>query len=58
MFYLTFPKTRMKRRWEVVLMLCLLFFAGNAIQSYAEGMNLMALALSLLAVNSILYKKL
>lgn len=58
MFYLTFPKTRMKHRWEVVLMLCLLFFAGNAIQSYAEGMNLMALALSLLAVNSILYKKL
>lgn len=58
MFYFTFPKARMKYRWEVVLMLCILFFAGNAIQSYAEGMNIMALALSLVALNNVLYKKL
>lgn len=56
MFYLAFPKTKLKYRWHIVFALCLAFFAGNAIQSYAEGMNVMALALSFVAISNILMK--
>lgn len=52
-FYFTFPKTKFKWRWMCVLILCLLFFLGNVIQSYADGMNIMALALFLIAADNI-----
>lgn len=53
-FYFTFPKTKLKCRWMCILILCLMFFLGNAIQSYAEGVNIMALALCLIAADNIL----
>ncbi|MBQ0072569.1 MAG: DUF4105 domain-containing protein [Prevotella sp.] len=53
MLYFTFPKTRFKYRWHTVMALCTLFFLGNAIQSYAEGINIMALALSIVSIRHI-----
>lgn len=57
LFYLTLPKARWKYRWHAVLILCICFFVGNAIQSYAEGINVMALTLCLVAMKNILWEK-
>lgn len=48
---LAFPKLRWKYCWHVVLACCIAFFLGNAIQCYAEGMNVLALGLTIIALN-------
>ena len=44
-FYLMSPWTKWKHRWNVALVMVILFFVGNIFQSYAEGMNILALSL-------------
>jgi hypothetical protein len=39
------PWTKLKQRWNVALVMVILFFVGNIFQSYAEGMNILALSL-------------
>ena len=39
------PWTKWKHRWNVALVMVILFFIGNIFQSYAEGMNILALSL-------------
>ena len=39
------PWTKWKHRWNVTLVMVILFFIGNIFQSYAEGMNILALSL-------------
>lgn len=53
MFTLISPKACRKYGWHVVLALCLLLFAGNLLQDYAEGVNIVACALSMVSVNRI-----
>ena len=43
--YLMSPWTKWKHRWNVALAMVVLFFFGNIFQSYAEGMNILALSL-------------
>ena len=43
--YLMSPWTKWKHRWNVALVMVVLFFIGNIFQSYAEGMNILALSL-------------
>lgn len=50
--FITLPVLHIKWRWHFMLIMLLLFFAGNAIQSYADGMNIMALALLLIVANN------
>lgn len=52
---LMLPRLRFKWKWHIVLVCIILFFTGNAIQSYAEGMNIMALALLVLAIKGLLF---
>lgn len=54
MFWLLFPKARWRYRHHTVAVLCLLFFLGNIVQTYAEGMNIMALALFLYSAKGII----
>lgn len=49
-----FPKLHFRWRWHIVAGCCVVFFLGNAIQSYAEGMNIVALALLLYAAYGLL----
>ena len=39
------PWTKWKHRWNVALVMVVLFFLGNIFQSYADGMNIWALSL-------------
>ena len=43
--FLCSPWTKWKHRWNVALVMVVLFFIGNIFQSYAEGMNILALSL-------------
>ena len=43
--FLMSPWTKWKHRWNVALVMVILFFVGNIFQSYAEGMNILALSL-------------
>ncbi len=43
--FLMSPWTKWKHRWNVALVMVVLFFIGNIFQSYAEGMNILALSL-------------
>lgn len=51
------PQRWLKWRWEVMLGFIILFFLGNAIQSYAEGMNIMALALLMIVLTNIAFER-
>ena len=44
--FLMSPWTKWKHRWNVALVMVVLFLFGNIFQSYAEGMNILALSLS------------
>lgn len=55
---LAFPKILRGWRWKIVLFFTLAFFAGNAIQSYAGGMNAVASALFILALTNLKFEKL
>ncbi len=47
------PAVRVRYRWQVVVTFLALFFLCNIVQSYAEGMNIMALSLLLLALTNL-----
>ncbi len=51
------PRQYIKWRWEAMLLFVVLFFIGNAIQSYAEGMNIMALALLMIVLTNITFER-
>ena len=51
---LAIPTRKMKYRWHIVAASLLLFFIGNVVQDYAEGVNILALGLFLLALNCII----
>jgi len=55
--FLAFPKLRFVWRQHVMLTFIALFFIGNAIQSYAEGMNIMALSLLVIVVTDLLFER-
>lgn len=55
--FLMYPRLRLRWRYHVVYLCIALFFAGNAIQSYAEGMNVMALSLLIIVTNSLLFER-
>lgn len=44
------PWTKWKYRWHTAIIMLGLFFAGNIIQSYADGMNILALSLLIRAI--------
>ena len=48
-FLTAFPRRKNLRGWAVMAVALILFFAGNALQQYAEGVNVLALALSVIA---------
>lgn len=54
LYVLTFPKLRWKYGYTVVALLMVVFFVGNLIQCYAEGMNVMACILFIIALDHIL----
>ena len=56
-FYLMSPWTKWKHRWKVALAMVVLFFLGNIFQTYAEGMNILALSLLVRIFNRINYKE-
>ena len=43
--FLMSPWTKWKHRWNLALVMVVPFFLGNIFQSYAEGMNILALSL-------------
>ena len=45
-FVTAFPRKNNLRGWSIMAAVLILFFAGNAIQQYAEGVNVLALSLS------------
>ena len=49
--FFMYPRLRFKWRWHLMLLSIALFFMGNAVQSYAEGANIMAFALLVYALN-------
>lgn len=55
--YLISPWTKWKHRWNMALVMVVLFFFGNIFQSYAEGMNILALSLLVRIFNRINYKE-
>lgn len=56
-FLIIVPRQYLKWRWNVMLLFIVLFFVGNAIQSYAEGMNIMALALLMIVLTNIAFER-
>lgn len=50
LFFLAFPMKKWSWRSHVIVACILLFFIGNIVQCYAEGMNVMAVALLLMAI--------
>ncbi len=54
---LMYPRWRIRWRYHVVYACIALFFAGNAVQSYAEGMNIMALSLLLIVTNNFVFER-
>ena len=55
--FLMSPWTKWKHRWNVALAMVILFLFGNIFQSYAEGMNILALSLLVRIFNRINYKE-
>ena len=56
--FLMSPWTKWKHRWNVALVMVILFFIGNIFQSYAEGMNILALSLLVRIIsNRLKYKE-
>ena len=55
--FLMSPWTKWKHRWNLALVMVVLFFLGNIFQSYAEGMNILALSLLVRIFNRINYKE-
>lgn len=55
--FLMSPWTKWKHRWNVALAMVVLFLFGNIFQSYAEGMNILALSLLVRIFNRINYKE-
>ncbi len=56
--FLMSPWTKWKHRWNVALVMVVLFFIGNILQSYAEGMNILALSLLVRIIsNRLKYKE-
>ena len=55
--FLMSPWTKWKHRWNVALGMVVLFLFGNFFQSYAEGMNILALSLLVRIFNRINYKE-
>jgi len=53
---LAFPKLKWQHGYTVIAIMLVLFFVGNTIQQYAEGMNIMALSLSLITLKHFLPK--
>lgn len=45
-FLTAFPRKNNLKGWGIMAVVLILFFAGNAIQQYAEGVNVLALSLS------------
>ena len=56
--FLMSPWTKWKHRWNAALVMVVLFFIGNIFQSYAEGMNILALSLLVRIIsNRLKYKE-
>lgn len=56
--FLMSPWTKWKHRWNVALVMVVLFFIGNIFQSYADGMNILALSLLVRIIsNRLKYKE-
>ena len=55
--FLMSPWTKWKHRWNVALVMVILFFVGNIFQSYAEGMNILALSLLVRIISNRLKRK-
>lgn len=52
---LMFPRLHYRWKWHIVMFCIFLFYVGNVVQTYAEGMNIMASSLLLLALKGLLY---
>ena len=57
LFFLAFPMKKWSWRSHVIVACILLFFIGNIVQCYAEGMNVMAVALLLMVIKVKAIKK-
>lgn len=57
LYVLAYPRLKWKHGYVVVALLVVLFFAGNLVQHYAAGMNVMAYTLFLIALGHILQYK-
>jgi cell wall-associated NlpC family hydrolase len=53
LFWLAWPKCRVQRRWEIILGCVVLFLVLGLVQSYAEGVIMLACALGCLALSNI-----
>ena len=53
LFWLAHPKCRVQRRWEIILGCVVLFLILGVVQSYAEGVIMLACALGCLALSNI-----
>ena len=52
LFWLAWPKCKVRRRWEIILGCVLLFLVLAYVQSYAEGVIFLGLALGCLALSN------
>ena len=52
-FWLAYPKCQVQRRWEIILGCVVLFLVLGLVQSYAEGVIMLACALGCLALSNI-----
>lgn len=52
LFWLAWPKCQVRWRWEIILGCVLLFLVLGLVQSYAEGVILLGLALGVLALSN------
>lgn len=54
--FIAFPKLHFKWRWHVMLSFIFLFYLGNIFQSYAEGMNIVALSLLMIVLTNLAFE--
>lgn len=57
LIWLMYPRLRFRWRYHIVYLCIAAFYAGNVIQSYAEGMNIMALSLLLIVTTGFLFDR-
>ena len=57
LFWLANPKCQVQRRWEIILGCVVLFLVLGLVQSYAEGVIMLACALGCLALSNIKLQK-